>query len=424
LTDDPGDDAKPVWSGSRIWYSNGRSTSGGRIYSVFPDGSGRTRYPAGSSIDSEPSLSPDGTKIAFSRQIPGSAIYVMNTDGSGLTLLTSITDKTSMNPGWSPDGGKIAFASNRALNGNVEIYIMNADGSSVTQLTSGVFGEDSWEPNWSPDGSRIAYSQGSWNSGQATIMTMDPDGSDPTNLTASDCRAPDWSPDGRRIVYENTSVMSGIFVMNADGSGKVRLTSGSDGDPCWSPDGRKIAFPRLAMSQDQIHVMDADGTDIIQLTTNETGAGQSPSWGPQSRFIMPTVTDLEPPNGSVEIPVNTNLTMTFNKDMAKGSGIINIIDATTSGIYESIDVQSPQVTIVGNTVVIDPPYDLHVEWEYEIEIPDGCFVDLYGNSWTGIGGTASSTWVIHTVSPGHPSTNLPAEEKTPSRSGKKGAEDS
>jgi len=150
------------------------------------------------------------------------------------------------------------------------------------------------------------------------------------------------------------------------------------------------------MSQDQIHVMDADGTDIIQLTTNETGAGQSPSWGPQSRFIMPTVTDLEPPNGADDVPFNTSLTITFNLPMAKGSGTILIRDSTGGGLSVPIDVSSPQVVVSANTVVIGP-LDLHSGWEYQIEIPAGCFLDWNGFPWTGIGGTTGSYWVIHTA---------------------------
>jgi len=125
---------------------------------------------------------------------------------------------------------------------------------------------------------------------------------------------------------------------------------------------------------------------------------------------LPGVIGLVPANGAVEVPVNTNLTITFSENMAKGSGSIIIKDSTTSGIYESIDVQSPQVTITGNTVVIDPPYDLHIEWEYDIEIPAGCFVDLYGNSWTG-----TSTWAIHTVSVGDRPEAKPKGDRTLSK---------
>jgi len=55
----------------------------------------------------------------------------MNSDGSGLTPLTSDTTENIM-PAWSPDGAKIAFSSNR--DGNHEIYVMNANGSNPLRL--------------------------------------------------------------------------------------------------------------------------------------------------------------------------------------------------------------------------------------------------------------------------------------------------
>jgi len=75
-------------------------------------------------------------KIAFASNRDGNyEIYIMNTDGSGLTRLT---DNPADDGGdglfcFSPDGSKIAFYSWRDR--NYEIYIMNTDGSEQTRLT-------------------------------------------------------------------------------------------------------------------------------------------------------------------------------------------------------------------------------------------------------------------------------------------------
>ncbi|MDQ3881564.1 MAG: hypothetical protein M3249_00200, partial [Thermoproteota archaeon] len=135
------------------------------------DGSNQSRLTSLNANSSDPSWSPDRTKIAFESDIDGNSnIYVMNADGSGLTRLTDDPADDS-NPSWSPDGTKIAFNTHRdgveacRLNmdactletfENHEIYVMNAaDGSNQTRLTY----HPAWEslPRWSPDGTKIAF---------------------------------------------------------------------------------------------------------------------------------------------------------------------------------------------------------------------------------------------------------------------------
>src|SRR5919109_2630746 len=94
------------------------------IYTVNPDGSDLKRLTNNTSQDENPAWSPDGRKIAFvsKRDQPDpncddpnnvsggcSAIYVMNADGSNPQRLTSPTTAYS-DPTWSPDGQKIAYS--------------------------------------------------------------------------------------------------------------------------------------------------------------------------------------------------------------------------------------------------------------------------------------------------------------------------
>jgi TolB protein len=128
------------------------------------------------------------------------------------------------------------------------------------------------------------------------LMTMRPDGTDVQVLPGSvpGDFDPDRSPDGSRFVFANfaanSSRISGfnsfadIVVMNADGTGRVRLTDhfGSVSGPVWSPDGSKIAFASDQTGQSEVYVMDADGSDIVRLTS--TG-GSAPSWSPDGSRI-------------------------------------------------------------------------------------------------------------------------------------------
>ncbi|RMF01915.1 MAG: FHA domain-containing protein [Chloroflexi bacterium] len=83
--------------------------------------------------DTAPSLSPDGSKIAFMSRREGSNwdIYTANTDGSNLRRLTQDNAQDGL-PAWSPDGNAIAFVSDRG--GVWAVWVMTPDGKGISQL--------------------------------------------------------------------------------------------------------------------------------------------------------------------------------------------------------------------------------------------------------------------------------------------------
>jgi TolB protein len=108
----------------------------------------------------EPSWSPDGDRIAFTRafSIDTSDVYVVDADGSNLRRLTRRSRRSpgSNSPAWSPDGSVIAFVrwpdQHNDLYTGAEIYLVDAAGGRPRRVTSsppdspGDFG-----PAWSPD---------------------------------------------------------------------------------------------------------------------------------------------------------------------------------------------------------------------------------------------------------------------------------
>jgi Tol biopolymer transport system component len=78
-----------------------------------------------------------------------------------------------------------------------------------------------------------------------------------------------------------------IYVMNADGSEQTRLTDnlGDDSAPSWSSDGTKIVFVRgVENDPGEIYVMNADGSEQTRLT-NSPGFDSEPSWSPDGSKI-------------------------------------------------------------------------------------------------------------------------------------------
>jgi Tol biopolymer transport system component len=217
-------------------------------------------------------------------------LWLMEPDGSNQTQL-SFNQYGDIYSNWSPDGTQLTFNSSR--DGDTEIFIMNADGTNIRQLTTNDFFDDK-APAWSPDGEKIAFYSN--RDGDYEAYTMDPDGSNIQQLTTDHGMYGDyefmlpllgWSPDGEQIVF--ASDRDGdleIFIMDADGSNIHQLTSNEDIDqfPDWSPDGKQIIFDSDRYGDEEIFVMNTDGTNLRQLTSNN-GTSIYPEWSPDGSQI-------------------------------------------------------------------------------------------------------------------------------------------
>ena len=243
------------------------------IYSLNLDTDVLTKLTDNDVTDKQPSISADGTKIAFVSNSSGSwAIYTIDADGSNVSgaLVTSLQSYDG-HPSWNPDGTKFIY------NLNYDIHVINSDGTGGGNITSTVF-DDEKNAVWSHDGTKIAYTMKP-DSGDYNIYIMNSDGSGALQLTtdAGIDQEPSWSADDSRIVFStNRGGDYDIYTINTDGT-LPSVLSGNTGDetsPSWSSDGTRIAYVKGG----DIYIRNADGSGAETNITNDASTDQDPSW--------------------------------------------------------------------------------------------------------------------------------------------------
>jgi TolB protein len=165
-----------------------------------------------------------------------------------------------------------------------EIYIMDYDGANPHRVTIGT--NSSIAPSWAPDGQSITYSawraSGEFGTFQDVVISWINKGTREYPAKGNPERQsylPTYSPDGSKIAFcLSVGGNQEIYVMNRDGSNQRRLTNHPEIDtsPTWSPNGAQIAWVSGRSGNPNVYVMNSDGTGQRKLT-NESWADR-PTW--------------------------------------------------------------------------------------------------------------------------------------------------
>ncbi len=203
-------------------------------------------------INVEPTFDPQGEFIYYSSNYPDARYWKLwrydLVDGSRTQISDDgSTARVDTSPTLSPDGRRIAFASYDREGGQSRIIVADSDGGNAERKATG------HSPSWSPNGRLIAYVSTDPESELDRIMVLDLESDTTRTLTRGSYhdRHPAWTPDGELIVFSTNRVVDedgyrhfSIWQMDASGRNARPLTFSTYHDmrPVVSSDGDAIFF--------------------------------------------------------------------------------------------------------------------------------------------------------------------------------------
>ncbi len=210
--------------------------------------------------------------------------------------LTRLTDNPwdDIDSSVSPDGSRIAYSSRR--NGYWDIYILDLLSGDLTRVTDTPEYEGS--PTWSPDGQWLAYETYARGNLDIYIQSLADLSQPPIQLTDSPAADydPAWSPEGREIAFVSTrSGEPEIWTAQLDQIenrfSNISQNSGSlDTQPDWSPDGKTLAWSGQVDGADRIMLWDTQDPAKAAIPTLD---GTTPVWSPTGDALLVRQADVD-----------------------------------------------------------------------------------------------------------------------------------
>ena len=310
-------DYTPQWTpdGSRIVLANFPDGPNyeANIYAVQTDGKKLHRLTT-KRVDKayqrsySPDVHPNGTRIVYTTRVydtnPGPTLHTFqiatsDLDGSNPQRLTENYDLDTA-PTWSPDGSRIAFAKLVGESGPtgqfLGIYTMAADGSEISEIYSArPFRSDgAYIPN--PTGSAFVK------------KLINPE------FDSAYRSGPVWSPDGKRLAFaiqeaivelsedrefllRDLEYRDVLYVANTDGSNleqvfvtpnQLEQPGGGRilGAPAWSPNGQQLWFRYGGSSSQSLHAVESDGSGLRKMSVYTSGLDHTLALSPDGKKLL------------------------------------------------------------------------------------------------------------------------------------------
>ncbi len=299
-------------------------------------------------VNSPIGFSADGKRFAFIRQnleAHETAVMIANADGSNeqTVAVRKSPDVFSVGsrPAYSPDGKTIACIGINSGEKFLRVLIVNNADGTVRNLTS-----ENWsslqDVIWMPDSDRLlvtaqddikygpsqiwstsisgggaavkitpelrAYVGLGMTADSGSIITTQTEALTDIWIGSNNIAEPpkqilsikgggriemSWTPEGRIVYTSNAAGDTNIYIMNADGSNQTQLTTDAyeKRSPSVSPDGRQIVFVSSQRDQERLWIMEINGQNQRQIGSDKVS--RYPQFSPDGKWIIYTTWDKD-----------------------------------------------------------------------------------------------------------------------------------
>ncbi len=292
--------------GKSILFRSMRDAGGdvhGRLYTVPATGGPAVALPMPES--GAGAFSPDGKKLVYSPQYRdfrtekrykggwANVLYIYDLASAQAERISGEDPHAARDPMWI--GDKIYFATDR--DGTMNLYVYDTKNKQTRQVTHSKPWDVRWPSADSGTTGQIAYELDGeihiFQTGNAQDRKLSIDVPDdglyrrPSRVAAAGMiEGFDLSPKGERALF---AARGDIFTAPIEKGPTRNLTNSSsahDKSAEWSPDGRKIAFISDRSGEEEIYLVNQDGTGAAErLTTDGHCMRYSPSWAPGGKYI-------------------------------------------------------------------------------------------------------------------------------------------
>jgi len=246
------------------------------------------RLTFGSEAVGEPSVSPDGTRVAFSMNGRIGVVAVASGDSRILTLGVDWKDAQ---PAWLPDGRRLVVSARRRAGEPAGLHLLDLapDGAVTRSPLTQPRARDDSQPAPSPDGTFVVFVR------EEHLLRVDLADGHVRRLTGGFKRerSPRFLSPGRIVCAWSEGKRHGVDVVDAEGKSREPLAEGGAfyRTLAPSPDGRFLAatltwdagfrpLDALVGSQkEEVRLLDASGRDLLLLEGSRRHANHSPDWG-------------------------------------------------------------------------------------------------------------------------------------------------